>query len=115
MAMQTAAASLTRPALFPAHYMWYVLVCVLDLVLTNTVINYYGAREVNGIAHHAIELMGFWGLIALKVATMVVVITVCETVGRKRERLGLKVAEWAVALSALPVVATVTQIALRAV
>ncbi|MFT5423023.1 MAG: hypothetical protein ACI89L_000796 [Phycisphaerales bacterium] len=103
---------LSRPVRYPNAYCWYVLVCALDLMLTNTVIHYAGAIEANGIAARAIEVAGFWGLIGFKVSTMIVVLLACELIGeacaRKRHPrdTGLRLAEWAVAISAIPVVLT---------
>jgi len=94
-----------------------VLVCALDLMLTNTVIHHAGAIEVNRIAARAIELGDFWGLIGLKVCTMIVVLLACELIGEACVRkghprdTGLKLAEWAVAISAIPVVLTLLQLA----
>jgi hypothetical protein len=105
-----AARALRSPALFPNHYCWYLLVCALDLALTNTVITRFGATEVNALAHAAIETAGFWGLIALKFATVLVVIGVIELVGRRRLATALRLAEWSIVLSGIPVVATLAQL-----
>lgn len=99
----------SRHVLYPNQYVWYVLVSSLDLIMTNTVMTHFGAREVNTIADKAIQLFGFWGLIGLKFATVVVVIAICEFVGARRPALGKKIAEWAVAISAVPVVVAIVQ------
>ena len=101
---------LRRHVLYPNQYVWYVLASSLDLVMTNTVMNYFGAQEVNTIADRAIKVFGFWGLIGLKFATVVLVVGICEFVGGKRPALGKRVAEWAVAISAVPVVSAVVQV-----
>lgn len=88
--------------LYPDVYPWYVLMGFLDLIVTYAVVFHAGGSEVNHIAQRAIDLAGVWGLLALKVATMVVVIVVCEVVGRKREKLGRRLALLGVAISALP-------------
>lgn len=95
----------------PNAYAWYVLVCVLDLCLTYTVIFRLGGREVNGLAQFALESGGFWGLIALKVLTMIVVIMACESIARERNAAARRLAEWAVAISAIPVILALVQIA----
>jgi len=104
-----------RHASFPDAYCWYVLVCSLDLMLTNFAMNHAGAIEANGLAASAIELAGFHGLIALKLETMVVVISVCELVAIRRRATAVRLAEWAVAISAFPVVLTLVQLAAHAV
>jgi hypothetical protein len=101
---------LRRHVLYPNQYVWYVLVSSLDLIMTNTVMTHFGAREVNTIADKAIQWCGFWGLIGLKFATVLLVVGICEHVGRKRPVLGKKIAEWAVAISAVPVVIAVVQV-----
>jgi hypothetical protein len=101
---------LRRPVLYPDQYTWYVLVSSLDLMMTNTVMTHFGAREMNTIADRAIQHFGFWGLIGLKFATVVLVVVICETVGRRRPLLGKRIAEWAVALSAIPVILAVAQL-----
>jgi short subunit fatty acids transporter len=108
--MATTVAAHGRHVLFPDHYCWYVLVCVLDLVLTNTLINHFGAIEVNGLAARVIETGGFWGLIAFKMATAVLVIAICERVGRARPTAGRRLAEWAIAISAVPSVLSAAQL-----
>ncbi|MFG0307002.1 MAG: DUF5658 family protein [Phycisphaerales bacterium JB040] len=100
----------SRPVLFPNAYAWYVLVCALDLMLTHTVMTHAGATEVNVVAAHAIERAGFWGLIALKGATMVVVLLICEAVGERRFESGKRLSEWAVAISSVPIVLTLLQV-----
>lgn len=102
--------ALSSPAKFPNHYCWYVLVCALDLILTNAVMTWFGAIEVNAVAHTAIELAGFWGLIALKVSTMIVVIAVIELLARRAVHVGHRLAEWSIAISGLPVVLTLAQL-----
>ncbi len=104
--------SLTRSAsLYPDQYAWLLLVSCLDIMLT-WVILHLGGREVNGIAHRAIEFAGHWGLIGLKLACVIVVIAICETIGRREMNKGKRLSEWAIAISAFPVVAALVQLAL---
>ncbi len=102
-----------RAVLYPDHYAWYLLGSALDIVVTTFILEHMGlgnehgvepvGREVNVLAARLIDVMGIWGLIALKFSTVIVVILVCETVGRRRPRLGRALATTAVVLSALPV------------
>lgn len=100
-----------RPALFPNHYCWYILACALDLMLTATILIEFGGIEVNGVAHRIIESFGLGGLVAFKFATVLLVIAICEVIGRRQERAGRRLAEWAIALSAIPVVLALAQVA----
>lgn len=106
-----ATAIASRKALYESAYCWYVLACVLDLTFTYIVLFRLGGTELNGIAHHAIRIGGFWGLITLKVATMLVVLAACEAIGARKLHVGKRVAEWAVALSMIPVIVALAQIA----
>lgn len=96
---------------FPQRYVWYVLVGFLDLIMTNTLINYFGAIEVNRLADAVIRHGGFAGLIAFKATSMVLVISICEIVARRKRETAGKLATAAVVLSAVPVVAAALQLA----
>lgn len=108
--MAAASVASTRQVLFPDHYCWYLLVCALDLMLTNTLIHHFGAIEVNGLAARVIESGGFWGLIAFKMATAILVIAICEHIGRSRLATARRLAEWAIAVSAVPSVLSMAQL-----
>ncbi len=98
-----------QDARYPTAYCWYVLACFLDLILTNTMISRFGGQEVNLLAAHAINVGGFWGLIAFKITSMVVVLTLCQFIGHRRDRTGRRVVIAAVVFSALPVVVGMAQ------
>ena len=72
-------------------------------MVTYLILNRFGGWEVNQIAAHLEERMGLWGLIVLKYATVVLVVLICEYVGRRRPRLGRGIAVAAIGLSAMPV------------
>lgn len=99
------------PVLFPDHYCWYVLVCALDLMLTATILARFGGVEVNGLAHRIIVEGGLPGLIGFKFATVLLVVVICEVIGRRKTHAGRRLAEWAVAISSVPVVLALLQIA----
>lgn len=100
----------TVAAHYPSTYGLYVLVCFLDLIVTNTIIAHFGGQEANALAAHAIHVAGFWGLIAFKVASMVVVLLICQYIGHRQRTTGHRVAVLAVALSAFPVIYGIGQI-----
>lgn len=104
--------ALGREVLFPNQYAWYLLACALDIMLTVTILEHLHGREVNAVAQRAIELGGHWGLIGLKFASAVLVVSICEYVGRRKRRVGERVAGLAVAISAAPCVLALAQIAL---
>src|SRR5262245_4089370 len=82
----------TRHVLYPDAYSWYVLASALDVMVTVTVLVHLGAREVNTIARWTIDHSGTWGLIALKFLSVIVVIVICEHIGRRRATIGRSLA-----------------------
>ena len=98
-------------ALYPNHYAWYVFASALDIMVTVVVLVHLGAREVNTIAQASIDLFVTWGLIGLKFASVLVVVAICEFIGRRRKDLGRRLAGAAIALSLFPVGAAVAQVA----
>jgi uncharacterized membrane protein len=98
------------PMLYPNRYSWYILVSALDIMFTVTLLVHLGAHEVNMIAQRAIELFGTWGLIGLKFASVLLVIGICETIGRRRLSTGRNLATAAILISLLPIAAAVGQI-----
>lgn len=97
---------------FPDHYAWYILVSSLDIMLTDLVLREFGAEEVNTIANWMLQRLGVVGLVLLKVATIAVVVVICDLVARRSVQQGRRLAEWAIALSAVPVVVSLFQLAL---
>jgi len=99
-----------RGVLYPDLYCWYVLAATLDILVTTVVMSFYGAIEMNGVAAAMIDRFGFVGLVPLKFASVVLVLLICEYVGRLRPTTGLRVAQLAVVFSAFPVLAAGMQV-----
>jgi uncharacterized membrane protein len=91
------------PVLYPEHYLWYILASCLDILVTYVIVYRLGGAEVNLIANNLLALFGHWGLIGLKFATVILVVGVCEIVGRLRPTLGRGIAIAAIVISAMPV------------
>jgi hypothetical protein len=89
--------------LFPGLYGWYIIAGTLDILVTHKILAYFGGREVNALADALITKFSEWGLVLLKYATVVVVIAICEFVGRRHWRLARRLAIFAVVWSAFPV------------
>lgn len=87
-------------------YVWLVFVSVLDLLLTMFVLYLWGGYEVNPIAAAIIDHMGFLWAIVFKFGLIVLVIIICEILGRRHDPTGRKLATVAVIISALPVAYT---------
>ncbi|MFP4145158.1 MAG: DUF5658 family protein [Phycisphaeraceae bacterium] len=109
------ARGLRRTALYPGEYAWFVLISALDIMLT-WVILHLGGREVNPVAEWVIQTADLYGIIGLKLGVVVLVVAVCETLGRKKSfRSGRLLARTAVGISLIPIVASLLQIAIYGV
>jgi hypothetical protein len=88
--------------LYPQPYLWYVFLSSMDVVFTWLILQ-AGGREVNAIADWILRSHDVRGIILLKFILLAFVVVVCEIVGRHNHATGLKLARWAVAISAFPV------------
>lgn len=92
-----------RGVLYPSLYAWYILAATLDVVVTHQILHHFQGSEVNKIADALIRLYGLAGMIGLKYASIIVVVLVCEFVGRRKYRLGRGLAIAAICISSMPV------------
>jgi len=88
------------------HYVWLVLISTLDVILTWLVLYEWSGREVNPVAAAVISEMGFFGAVALKFASMILAIIICEVVGRMNDLRGRLLAYACVVINVIPVVYT---------
>src|SRR5688500_128629 len=88
---------------YPSLYVWFVFFSSLDVMLTWAILR-RGGSEVNPIAAFVIDEWSLAGAMGFKFSLMLVVVIVCEIIGRSRDRLALHLAQTAVAVSAMPVV-----------
>jgi hypothetical protein len=98
--------------LYPDVYVWYVLLASLDIMLTWVVLH-LGGREVNTVADWVIDRWGAPGIVSYKFGLVMLVVGICEFVGRRNGRTGRKLAEWAVAVSSIPVILAFVQLLLK--
>lgn len=96
--------------LYPDQYFWYILVGILDIVVTYVVL-LLGGSEVNSIANQALHAFGHWGLVGIKFASIAVVVLICEFIGRRRGTIGRTLAITAVGISAAPPAIGLAQLA----
>lgn len=89
--------------MYPNLYVWYIFASSLDIMLTYAIVFRLGGVEVNAVAAHLVEKFQHWGLIGLKFSTVLLVVGVCEIMGRKHERAGRRLAITAIVISSLPV------------
>ncbi|MBB6431554.1 DUF5658 family protein [Algisphaera agarilytica] len=89
---------------FPYAYLALVFVSALDLILTYIIL-LMGGYEVNPIANAVLQSPAdFHGLILYKFVIVVSVVLICEYISRHANHAGRRLAVWAVAISAFPVV-----------
>ncbi len=95
------------PMLHPRHYTWFVFLSALDLMFTWVLI-LLGGAEVNPIADAVLQHGGLPGLVVFKFALVMLIVVLCEWATRRSPRTGFKLAEWSVAITAIPVVVSAT-------
>jgi hypothetical protein len=100
-----------RPMLYQSRYVWFVFLSAMDVMMTWIILS-AGGRELNWIANAVIEFGGKVWLIGYKMAIVVLVIMLIETIGRMRASTGRQVATAAIAITAFPVVFAFGQILL---
>ena len=95
--------------LYPRSYKWFVFISAVDVILTWFIL-LLGGREVNVIADAVIASAGLQGILIYKFSLVLLVVMICEVVGRRRSRVGRNLARAAIAITALPVVLSITQL-----
>lgn len=94
---------LWQAARYPDLYTWYVFVSSVDILFTWLILA-AGGTEVNAVAAWIISRHKLPGLVVFKFLTVVLVVLICEVVGRHRHEVGAKLARWAVVISTFPIV-----------
>lgn len=100
--------------LYPNVYVWFVFLGAMDIMLTWTILHpVFGGHEVNLIAQFIIEHGGLAGTLLFKFGIVVGIVVICEIVGRHNPSRGRWLAEWAVAITSIPVIVALIQIISR--
>jgi hypothetical protein len=97
---------------FPDHYTWLVLVASLDILLTYVVLH-LGGLEANPLAEKVVYRWGVPGMVIYKFCFIVIAIVIAEEVGRRKERTARKFIEYAIVISAFPVIFALVLLALN--
>jgi hypothetical protein len=108
--MPTSTTSDKTHVIFPNGYVWFVFISTLDLLLTWIVL-YLGGREANTVANEILNRFGLPGLIVFKFALVVIVVMICEFVGRRREESARLLLSVGIMITCLPVVLAMILIA----
>lgn len=96
---------------FPNLYVWFVFLSSLDILFTSIVLT-LGGIEANPLVDWVLVRWGLVGIVAYKFTIVMFVVSMCEIVGRRRARAGRRLAEWTVAIAAIPVYLAVLQLLL---
>jgi hypothetical protein len=95
--------------LYPNAYVWFVFVSAMDVFMTAIILGFGGA-EVNPIADSVLSAWGVTGMVIFKFAIVLLVILLCELIGRLRHRTGRRLAYFAVGITAVPMVLAFAQL-----
>jgi hypothetical protein len=105
---------------YPNAYVWFIFLATLDIMLTYLILHpVLFARDVtmtesrgaeaNALADWFIQRWDVPGMVAFKFVLVVVVVVLCEVIGRHRDSIGRRLAEWAVAVTVIPVLVALVQ------
>ncbi len=97
---------------YPNHYTWLVLVASLDVLMTYVVLH-LGGLEANPLAAKVIYRWGVPGMVVYKFFFIIIAVVIAEEIGRRHERKGRKFAEYAIVISAFPVIFALTLLAIH--
>ena len=89
-------AFLREPCLYLHLHRWFLTLAAIDVLLTSVVLS-LGGQEANIVPQAVLARAGLGGMVALKTASVILVLLVCELVGRKREPVGRGLALGAIA------------------
>lgn len=95
--------------LFPNLYTCFVFIASLDIITTWTIL-WLGGEERNPLADFILNLGDMPLMVAFKLFMTVLVVVICEIVGRKHWATAKRLALFAVSVSSIPVLWGVTQL-----
>ena len=70
----------------------------------------WSTAHTDVVAQWSIAQFGTWGLIGLKFLSVILVVCVCEYIGRRNHVAGRRLACWSILASLLPVIAALVQV-----
>ena len=122
-AARPAPAPLRTDVRYPNAYVWFIFLSALDVMLTYLILHpvVFAAdadgtesrgAEVNALANWFIQRWDVPGMVAFKFGLVLLVVVLCEIIGRYRSETGRRLAEWAVAITSIPVIVALVQMAL---
>ncbi len=107
-------------ARYPNTYVWFIFLASLDILLTYLILHPIlfakdatmtesRGTEENTLANWVIETWDVPGMVVFKFILVIFVVLLCEIIGRQREATGRRLAEWAVAITSIPIVVALVQ------
>lgn len=97
---------------YPNTYTWLIFVAALDAMLTYIVLH-QGGREANALAAMIFAALGWHGMLLYKFALTLLVIVLCEIIGRRDDRWGRRLGSIGVGLTCLPILLAFVLLATR--
>jgi hypothetical protein len=97
--------------LYQNTYVWFIFLSCLDIFLTWCILYRGVGFEANALAAWVIAHFGRVGMVLFKLGMVVLIILICETVGRRNRSVGHNLARAAIALTSVPLVIAVTILA----
>ncbi|MHC4611896.1 MAG: DUF5658 family protein [Planctomycetota bacterium] len=97
------------PIRYLSIYGCFIVVASLDIVLTWAVLR-LGGTEENVVAAAVIGHRGLVGMVLFKFSLVLLIIVMCEVIGRRRDEVGRKLAKLCVAITAVPVLAACAEL-----
>lgn len=93
----------SRPILYEEPLKWFLLLSCLDIFFTWIVLH-MGGSEVNWLANYILTHGDLYGLVAFKFTMVVIIILLCDFVGRRNDIRGRFIAKAAVIITSFPVI-----------
>lgn len=101
--------ALVVPLRYPWVHLFFVIVSAWDLIYTWVILS-MGGREINVLANAVLHAHGYTGMVAFKFALVVLVVVLCEVIGRRNDRTGRRLAIWAAGVTCFPVAFSLAQL-----
>ena len=107
------AAFLTQPVIHRDLCLWFTFLAALDVLFTAVAL-FMGGSELNTLAHWIIERWDLVGMVAFKFVIVMLILCMVHVIDRLDGRAARRLAEWAVALTCIPVTLAVVQLVIAA-
>jgi uncharacterized membrane protein len=97
-----------QPVIHANLIVWFTFLATLDVMFT-TLALHMGGSEMNAVAEWVIARWDLAGMVVFKFSVVVWIVCAVHLIARLNDRAAQQLAEWAVALSCVPVAFTIVQ------